>query len=79
VPQYALVTGDRGAVVRRHGRGRAAAVIKNARRVASAPLSSGGHSSWLYSQRSRVRLPALPDFLSTSGSATESTHPREDK
>jgi hypothetical protein len=27
----------------------------------------------------RVRFPAFPDFLSSSGSGTESTHPREDK
>jgi hypothetical protein len=30
-------------------------------------------------QRSRVRLPALPDFLSSSGTGTGSTQPREDK
>ena len=28
-------------------------------------------------QRSRVRFPALPDFLSSSGSGTGSTQPRE--
>ena len=28
-------------------------------------------------QRSRVRSPALPDFLSSSGSGTGSTQPRE--
>ena len=34
-------------------------------------------SFWLQIQRSRVRLPALPDFLSSSGSGTGSTQPRE--
>jgi hypothetical protein len=29
-------------------------------------------------QRSRVRFPALPDFLRSSGSGTGSTQPRED-
>jgi hypothetical protein len=33
----------------------------------------------LHTQRSRVQFPALPDFLSSSGSATGSTQPREDK
>ena len=28
-------------------------------------------------QRSQVRFPALPDFLSSSGSGTGSTQPRE--
>ena len=32
---------------------------------------------WLQIQRSRVRFPALPDFLSSSGSGTGSTQPRE--
>ena len=41
------------------------------------PLWSSGQSLWLQIQRSRVRFPALPDFLSSSGSGTESTHPRE--
>jgi hypothetical protein len=34
-------------------------------------------SSWLQIQRSRVRFPALPDFLRSSGSGTGSTQPRE--
>ena len=34
-------------------------------------------SFWLQIQRSRVRSPALPDFLSSSGSGTGSTQPRE--
>jgi hypothetical protein len=38
---------------------------------------SSGHSSCLQAQRSRVRLQALPDFLSSSGSGTGSTQPRE--
>ena len=39
------------------------------------PLWSSGQSFWLQIQRSRVRSPALPDFLSSSGS----TQPREVK
>jgi hypothetical protein len=35
-------------------------------------------SSWLQTQRSRVRFPALPDFLRSSGSRTGSTQSRED-
>jgi hypothetical protein len=31
------------------------------------PLWSSGQSSWLQIQRSRVRFPALPDFLRSSG------------
>ena len=38
---------------------------------------SSGQSFWLQIQRSRVRFPALPDFLSSSGSGTGSTQPRE--
>jgi hypothetical protein len=34
-------------------------------------------SFWLQTQSSRVRFPALPDFLSSSGSATGSTQPSE--
>jgi hypothetical protein len=41
------------------------------------PLWSSGQSVWLQIQRSRVRSPALPDFLSSSGSGTGSTQPRE--
>ena len=41
------------------------------------PLWSSGQSFWLHIQRSRVRSPALPDFLSSSGSGTGSTQPRE--
>jgi hypothetical protein len=36
-------------------------------------------SSWLLTQRSWVRFPALPNFLSNSGSRMGSTQPREDK
>jgi hypothetical protein len=43
------------------------------------PLWSSGHSSWLLAQRYRVRFPALPDFLSSSGSGKGSTQHREDK
>ena len=41
------------------------------------PLWSSGQSFWLQIQRSRVRFPALPDFLSGSGSGTGYTQPRE--
>ena len=41
------------------------------------PLWSSGQSFWLQTQRSRFRSPALPDFLSSSGSGTGSTQPRE--
>jgi len=41
------------------------------------PLWSSGQSFWLQIQRSRVRSPALPDFLSSSGSGMGSTQPRE--
>ena len=43
----------------------------------SSSLWSSGQSFWLQIQRSRVRSPALPDFLSNSGSGTGSTQPRE--
>ena len=43
----------------------------------SLPLWSSGQSFWLQIQRSRLRFPALPDFLSSSGSGTGSTQPRE--
>ena len=45
--------------------------------VIEPPLWSSGQSFWLQIQRSRVRSPALPDFLSSSGSGTGSTQPRE--
>jgi len=41
------------------------------------PLWSSGQSFWLQIQRSRVRSPARPDFLSSGGSGTGSTQPRE--
>jgi hypothetical protein len=41
------------------------------------PLWSSGQSFWLQIQRSRVRFPALPDFLRSSGSGTGFTQPRE--
>ena len=41
------------------------------------PLWSNGQSFWLQIQRSRVRFPALPDLLSSSGSGTGSTQPHE--
>ena len=41
------------------------------------PLWSSGQSFWLQILRSRLRFLALPDFLSSSGSGTGSTQPRE--
>ena len=41
------------------------------------PLWSSGQGFCLQIQRSRVRFPALPDFLSGSGSGTGCTQPRE--
>jgi len=41
------------------------------------PLWSSGQGFWLQIQRSRVRLLALPDFLSGSGSGTGCTQPHE--
>ena len=41
------------------------------------PLWSSGQSFWPQIQGSRVRSPALPDFLSSSGSGTGATQPRE--
>jgi hypothetical protein len=38
------------------------------------PLWSSGQSSW---PEIRVRFSAIPDFLSSSGSGTGSTQPRE--
>jgi hypothetical protein len=48
-------------------------IIVEGKGVPRPPLWSNGQSSWLLTQRSRVRFPALPDFLSSSGSGTGST------
>ena len=54
-----------------------ASVLLTLRRLMSyIYLWSSGQSFWLQIQRSRVRFPALPDFLSSSGSGTGSTQPR---
>jgi hypothetical protein len=53
-------------------------LFKNAFGIERPPLWSSDQSSWLQIQRSRVRFPALPDFLRSSGSGTGSTRPRED-
>ena len=45
--------------------------------LSGTPLWSSGQSFWLQIQRFRVRFPALPDFLSGSGSGTGCTQPRE--
>jgi hypothetical protein len=42
------------------------------------PLRYSGQSFWLQIQGYRVRFPALPDFLRSSGSGTGSTQPRGD-
>ena len=41
------------------------------------PLWSSGQSFWLQMQRSRVRFPTLPVFLSSSWSGTGYAQPRE--
>jgi hypothetical protein len=41
--------------------------------VSEDSLCSSCQSSWLQTQRPRVRYPALPDFLRSSGSETGST------
>jgi hypothetical protein len=43
------------------------------------PLWSSGQSSWLLSQRSWFRFPALPNYLRISGPGTGSTQPHEHK
>jgi hypothetical protein len=47
--------------------------------IEGTPLWSSGQTSLRQTQRSRIRVPALPHFLSSSGSGTESTQPPEDK
>jgi hypothetical protein len=42
------------------------------------PVWSSGQSFWLQIQRPRVRFPAIPDFLRSSGSGMGSTQTRED-
>jgi hypothetical protein len=42
------------------------------------PLWSSGQKFWLQIQGSRGRFPALPDLMSSSGSGTGSTQPREE-
>jgi hypothetical protein len=59
--------GDTGCKLIRYERGFLLPVVQ--------PLWSSGHSSWLLTLRSRVLFPALPDFLSSSGSGTGSTQP----
>ena len=51
--------------------------LQHSRDLICESLWSSGQSFWLQIQRSRVRLPALPDFLSSGGSRTGSTQPRE--
>jgi hypothetical protein len=50
-------------------------ITKTIRMNSGPPLWSSGQSSWLLTQRSRVRFPALPDFLSINGSGMGSTQP----
>jgi hypothetical protein len=54
-------------------------VYKLAKAYVSVVYENNGQSSWLLTQRSRVRFPALPDFLHSRGSGTGSTQPHEDK
>ena len=53
--------------------------LSSLREILRPPLWYSGQSFWLQIQRSRVRSPALPDFLSSIGSGTGSTQPREVK
>jgi hypothetical protein len=41
-------------------------------------LRSSRQTFWLHIQRSRVRLPALPDFLRSGGSGMGASQPPED-
>ena len=50
---------------------------KNLYKSNKPPLWYSGQSFWLQVKRSRVRFPALPDVLRSSGSGTGSTQPRE--
>jgi hypothetical protein len=59
-----------GAILLRHN-----ITILTRETVSGPSLCSSGRSSWLLTQRSRVRFPALGDFLSSSGSITGSTQP----
>jgi hypothetical protein len=43
------------------------------------PLWTSRQTSWLLTQRSRARFPAIPYFMSSSGSETRPTQPREYK
>jgi hypothetical protein len=47
--------------------------------VCGPTLYSSGQSFWLLNQRSRIRFPAIPEFLNNSVSGTGFTQPREDK
>ena len=51
--------------------------IEHSSRKVRPSLWSSAQSFWLQIQRSRFRSPALPDILSSSGSGTGSTQPRE--
>jgi hypothetical protein len=42
------------------------------------PLWSSGQRFWLQVHRSRIRFPALPDFLRSRGSGSGSSQPCED-
>jgi hypothetical protein len=53
-------------------------IFISVRSILMTALWSSGQSLWLQIERSRVRFPALPDFLRSSGSGTGSTQPRED-
>jgi hypothetical protein len=64
--------------IRSHGKVGSCATSQNVYGLGP-PLWSSSQSSWLLTQKPRVPFPALPDFLSSSGSGTGSTQPREDK
>jgi hypothetical protein len=60
-----------------HGMNWQHALLSQYMRICEPPLWSSGQSFWLQIQRSRVRFPVLPDFLSSNRSGTGSTQPRE--
>jgi hypothetical protein len=57
------------------GEGKETSILFGPLERARLPLWSNGHTSWLQTQRFCVQFPALPDFLSISGSGTGSTQP----
>jgi hypothetical protein len=80
-----LCTAREGETARSSGGSSSSCAVRSKEGVSSAvpnavvllrpPLWSNDQTSWLQTHRSRIRFPALPDFLSSSGSGTGSTQP----